>query len=300
MSRTGVTTFGLVSATGRWPRSRPLRCRLGSAAWRTVAWPRRPPLVPWPCCAPSSRSPWLMPGPPQRGANCPAADQRSRQAGRAGAHARRVGGVDGSMPGPIPGCCAGPGPGGAAPGRTGWPPGRRPGICAWSWPAAESRGAGERGRRCAVRGHAEEPPGPDGAAGGRANADRRSVERRQRAGGLAVRCAGWRAAAGVELETVGRLEGGQDRSRCPGCTRSRSAPHRGIAVAGRWRGPEGGAASAGARHRRDDDGPLWAPGRCQLVAGCPADRGTTGASAYQRGLFEWKTSQARMRKILRS
>src|SRR5262249_25761395 len=41
-SRTGATTSGLVSATGRWPRSRPLRCRPGSAAWLTVAWPRRP------------------------------------------------------------------------------------------------------------------------------------------------------------------------------------------------------------------------------------------------------------------
>jgi integrase len=32
----------------------------------------------------------------------------------------------------------------------------------------------------------------------------------------------------------------------------------------------------GARHRRYDDGPLWAPGGCQLVAGHPAHRGHHG------------------------
>src|SRR5262245_42033770 len=76
------------------------------------------------------------------------------------------------------------------------------------------------------------------------------------------RSVGWRAARGG--------------SPCAGCARSRSAPHRGVAVAGRWRGPEGGAAGAGARHRRDDDGSLWALVGCQLVAGRPAHRGHHG------------------------
>ena len=62
MSRAGVTTSGLVSATGRWPRSPPLRCRPGLAAWLPVAWPRRRRRAPWPRCAPPSRSPWLMAG----------------------------------------------------------------------------------------------------------------------------------------------------------------------------------------------------------------------------------------------
>jgi hypothetical protein len=189
----------------------------------------------------------------------------------------------GCLRGPAPRCRAGPGAGRAALGRTGWSPGRRPGICAWPWPASEPRGAGERGRRRAVCGHAEEPPGPDGAAGGRAGADHRSVDHGEGSGGLAVRCARRRAAAGVELEALSRMAGRQGGSRCAGCARSRSAPHGGITVAGRWRGPEGGAAGAGARHRRDDDGPLWAPGGCQLVANRPADRGTTGASEPLEG-----------------
>jgi LysR substrate binding domain len=46
--------------------------------------------------------------------------------------------------------------------RTGWPPGRRPGVCAWSRPAADSCGAGQRRRRRALCGHAEEQPRPDG------------------------------------------------------------------------------------------------------------------------------------------
>lgn len=54
-------------------------------------------------------------------------------------------------------------------------------VCAWSWLAAEPCGAGERGRWQAICGHAEEQPGPDGAAGGRAGADHRSLERRQAA-----------------------------------------------------------------------------------------------------------------------
>jgi hypothetical protein len=61
-SRTGATTSGLVSATGRLPLSRPLKCRHGLADWLTVAWPQQPRPAPWPRCAPSSRSPWLMAG----------------------------------------------------------------------------------------------------------------------------------------------------------------------------------------------------------------------------------------------
>ena len=51
--------------------------------------------------------------------------------------------LTGCLRGLVPRCRAGPGAGRAALGRDGWSSGRRPGICAWSWPAAESRGAGE-------------------------------------------------------------------------------------------------------------------------------------------------------------
>jgi iron complex transport system permease protein len=43
-------------------------------------------------------------------------------------------------------------------------------------------------------------------------------------------------------------------------------------VAECWRRPEGGAARAGTRHGRDDDGLVRSPGGRQLVAGCPARR----------------------------
>jgi integrase len=114
---------------------------------------------------------------------------------------------------------------------------------------------------------------------------------------LAVRCARRRAAAGVELEAVGRLAGRYGGSRCARCARSRSAPYRGIAAAGRWRGPEGGPAGAGARHRRDDDGPVWASGGCQPVASRPADRGHLG---HRRSVFERNPGQGRIRKNSKS
>jgi hypothetical protein len=89
--------------------------------------------------------------------------------------------------------------------------------------------------------------------------------------------------AGAEGEARGQITLALGGSRSTGCARSRSAPHHGVAVAGRRCGPEAGAAGAGASHRRDDDGPVWAPGGCQLVAGRPADRGHHGASEPPQG-----------------
>src|SRR5438477_2269390 len=45
---------------GNWPVAAITAAEV--SAWLTVAWPRRPPRVPWPRCAPFSRSPWLMAG----------------------------------------------------------------------------------------------------------------------------------------------------------------------------------------------------------------------------------------------
>ena len=98
-----------------------------------------------------------------------AATVRRPTSGRAGGRGRRLPWLSCKRSrrpaGPVPRCRAGAGAGRAALGRTGWSPGRRLGVGAWSWPAVEPRRAGQRRRRRAVRGHAEEQPGPDGAAG---------------------------------------------------------------------------------------------------------------------------------------
>ena len=55
-----------------------------------------------------------------------------------------------------------------------------------------------------------------------------------------------------------------------------------------------------ARHRRDDDGPLRAPGGCQLVASRPADRDTTGASEPPQERIRTESERGGMRKTLKS
>ena len=228
-----------------------------------------------------------------RAAELAAQPAQPGQAGGAGSYAGRGARAHRCLRGPLPRGRAGPGAGRAALGRIGRSAGRRPGICAWSWPAADSRGPGERGWRRAVHRHAEEPPGPDCAAGGRTGADHRSVERGKEPeawlfaapGGGPLRESNWKRPVG--------WRDGQGGNRCAGCARSRSAPYCCIAMAGRWGWPEGGAAGAGARHRGDDDGSLWSPGGCQLVAGRPADRGHHGASELPEEPIRTENESAR-------
>src|SRR5262249_47422481 len=112
------------------------------------------------------------------------------------------------MQGPLPRSGAGAGAGRAAMGRAGLPPGCRPGGASWAWLAVAPFRPGKWRRWRPVRGHVEEQPGSDGAAGPGPAADRGSLERREGAGLVAVRRTARRPAAGVELETLGGLERG--------------------------------------------------------------------------------------------
>jgi hypothetical protein len=93
-------------------------------------------------------------------------------------------------------------------------------VGSWSWLAVAPCRAGKWWRRRPVRGHVEEQPGPDGAAGPGPAADRGSLGRREGAGCVALRRTARRPAAGVELETLGGLERGDVGCRCPRLPRS--------------------------------------------------------------------------------
>ncbi len=90
---------------------------------------------------------------------------------------------------------------------------------------------------------------------------------------MAVQRSGWWAAAGIELEAVGRLEHCHHGGRAPRLPGARPAAYGSLGLAGGWGRSQGSPAGAGSRLRVDDDGPLRAPGRRQPVAGCADRRG---------------------------